>query len=402
MRLYSACGTICLLICLKSSLVTCAVTAQDMRAHLSTILPANYTTYIRPILNQNDPVKVTMDLHLIGINSFDNREQKLTTTAYLNVEWTDQVIADSWIDTDINHVYVPQGNVWRPDLALQNGFDTMVGLGSSFLYVRVDRNGLVTWRPYQVFESGCEVNVRFFPFDKTSCELKFLVWSNTLDKVSVARGTVGFDTTLFEANSEWTVLQTSVSEFNAGDNSGILFKIEMERKPLHYLVTILVPVILLGALNAFLFVLPADSGEKTGYAVTAFLSFAVFLTIVGDEIPENSDKASMFSLYIFIMTMVSTLLVGVTIFQLRIHHRTDDHVPSRFLTRFTRLVRKVRCACCVGRNPKGREGPEVEEITWESITEAIDFAGFFFVMLFMLIFTMAIVVASTVGTQVPN
>jgi len=379
-----------------------SVTADDMRIHLGTILPSNYTSYVRPIQDQLTAVAVTANLYLIGINNFDNQEQKLTTTAYIEIQWTDEIIRDYWANAAVDEVYVPQGNVWVPDLALQNGFETMVGLGDSFLYVRVKKDGSVLWRPYQVFESGCEVVVTFFPFDKSTCDLKFLIWSNTLDKVKVGKGTVGFDTSLYEGNSEWTVLNTQVTEFTDGGYSGILFTIQMKRKPLHYLINILVPVIMLGLLNGFLFVLPSDSGEKTGYAVTAFLSFAVFLTIISTEMPQNSEKTSLFSMYIFIMTMASTVMVVLTILQLGIHHRSEDQPISGLLYSFTRAVRRIQCAFCVGGGhvvKDRKRALELEEITWKSVTNAIDFVGFWTFILFMLLFTGIIVAVSTLGSE---
>ncbi|XP_052773273.1 acetylcholine receptor subunit beta-like [Mya arenaria] len=384
--------------------VSC-ITSEEMRLHLGNVLPVNYTTYIRPVLDQSTAVAVTVDLHLIGINYFDNQEQKLVTTAYLDIQWTDEVIARNWGDAgnaDIEEVYVPQGNVWVPDMALQNGFETMVGLGDSFLYIRIKKDGTVLWRPYQVFESGCEVVITFFPFDKTSCELKLLIWSNTKEKVSLSQGTIGFDTSLYEKNSEWDILKTSTTEVTSGDNSGILFIIEMKRKPLEYLITILVPVIMLGLLNAFLFVLPADSGEKTGYAVTAFLSFAVFLTIISTEMPRNSEDTSMFSLYIFIMTMASTVMVVVTIIQLRIHHRPEERPVSRHFYAITQCVRRIQCAICVGGGHVARDvkrAQEAEEVTWKSVSAAIDFIGFWTFLIFMTVFTATILAVSMLGDK---
>jgi hypothetical protein len=53
---------------------------------------------------------------------------------------------------------------------------------------------------------------------------------------------------------------------------------------------VIVPVILLGIFNVFTFVLPADSGEKIGYSVTVFPSFAVCLTVVSAELPKTSES----------------------------------------------------------------------------------------------------------------
>ena len=61
-----------------------AVSASDMKTHLTNTFN-NYDTRVRPVYSdQSNAVHVTMDLYVIGINSFDSAEQKLTTTAYLH------------------------------------------------------------------------------------------------------------------------------------------------------------------------------------------------------------------------------------------------------------------------------------------------------------------------------
>jgi hypothetical protein len=42
-------------------------------------------------------------------------------------------------------------------------------------------------------------------------------------------------------------------------------------------------------LNIFVFLLPADSGERVGYAITVLLAIAVFLTISSDSLPATSN-----------------------------------------------------------------------------------------------------------------
>lgn len=372
------------------------VTAANMRTHLSTTLSSSYYTYVRPLVDQTGIVDVTVDLYLVGLNNFDNSEQKLTTTAYLEIKWTDELVARNWTNADIDTIYIPQTDIWIPDLALQNGFETLTGLGNKFLYLQAEKAGNVTWRPYQVFESACEVHVTFFPFDKTTCDLKFVIWSNTKDTVTVRTGSVGLNTDLYEGNSAWDMLSTSTTDFTTSKSTGVTFTFVIQRKPLHYLINIMLPVILLGILNAFVFVLPASSGEKTGFSVTAFLSFAVFLTIVSTELPRNSTSVSTFSLYLVIMTLVSTLMVAVTIIQLRIFNRADETPVSGFWFRIVGCVRRIQCSFCIGGGHVAIKKAD-DEITWKSVTNGIDFIGFWSCLLFVILFTIVVLIISMIG-----
>ena len=69
----------------------------------------------------------------------------------------------------------------------------------------------------------------------------------------------------------------------------------LERKPVYYLVTVVIPCIILSALSLTMFCVPAESGEKVSIGVTILLSFFVFLVMVNDIVPEASENVPLFS-----------------------------------------------------------------------------------------------------------
>ncbi|XP_046553804.1 acetylcholine receptor subunit beta-type unc-29-like [Haliotis rubra] len=96
-----------------------------------------------------------------------------------------------------------------------------------------------------------------------------------------------------------------------------LITINLKRRPLFYIFTILLPVVLLHFLNSFVFLLPSQSGEKTSMAVSILLSFQLFLSIIRDSLPENSLTVSLFSLYVSQANFTSVVIVGVNILLLK-------------------------------------------------------------------------------------
>ena len=381
-------------------------TAADMKTLFETIIPTSgsnpYYNSVRPKSDQAQAVTVTVDMYLIGINSFDNAQQKLTTTAYLEIKWTDEIMASYWpASSTIQTAYVPQKQAWVPDIALKNGFESLTGLGNSFLYVKVNKDGSATWKPYQVFESSCEIDVSFFPFDKTTCELQFIIWSNTVNLVNATVGSVGINTEQYEKNAEWNILSAYASNYATTTTSGVTFTLELQRKPLDYILNILLPVIMLGIINVFVFILPAASGEKTGFAVTVFLSFAVFLTIISTELPQNSEILSSFSAYLFIMTLVSTIIVVVTIFQLNVFKRSDGRQITRGWYTLSRCVHKIQCTwCCTGTGQVAtskKQQKKAEEVTWKSLVNCLDFTFFYIFSIFLVLFTLIVLCVSAFG-----
>jgi hypothetical protein len=87
---------------------------------------------------------------------------------------------------DLEYIYIPQGNVWKPDISLQNGFENLEELGSKFIQVYVTSNGYILWKPFQIFDSKCNLNPTYFPLDEQTCHLDFVVWSLDIDDVTLS------------------------------------------------------------------------------------------------------------------------------------------------------------------------------------------------------------------------
>ena len=76
----------------------------------------------------------------------------------------------------------------------------------------------------------------------------------------------------------------SISYFNR-------FTIYMRRKPLYYVMNIMLPCLMLSLLDLLVFCLPPESGEKVSLGITVLLSFSVFLLVIADNVPQTSETA---------------------------------------------------------------------------------------------------------------
>ena len=197
-------------------------------------------------------------------------------------------------------------------------------------------------------------------------------------------------------NPQWDIISTNISYTNESAGNGvdlISFEIKMQRKPRHHLTTMFLPIILLAVLDIFVFALPSDGGEKSGYAVTVFLSFAVFLTIVNATMPENSEKLSIFSIYIILQTGQSTLITIISLLSIRFASLDETtKIPSVLATMTRLLFCKTTCKNAsntkvikIGNKGEDEEGTgkhaelndsicslEDETCTWRKVANAID------------------------------
>ena len=74
----------------------------------------------------------------------------------------------------------------------------------------------------------------------------------------------------------------------------VTFLFKFKRKPDFYGLNMILPVLLLAVMAVFVFMLPAESGEKIGFSLTVLLAFVVLMTLLGDKMPSTADHTSLF------------------------------------------------------------------------------------------------------------
>lgn len=271
---------------------------------------------------------------------------------------------------------------------------------------------------FQVLESTCDVDITYFPFDTQECDLKLMAWSYSKDDVNINVGSSGIQLVEYSSNSVWDVVSTSSSETNSFEAS-VTFSLKLKRKPIFYVINIIIPVVLLSVLNVCTFALPVSSGERASYSVTVFLSLAVFLTIVASELPKNSDVVSIISVYLTAMSVMSTLIVVICVIELRLAPRTVEEYP---INKFYRTIHTIHEILTFKRKRKDKVKPAKDshvnlkknnsnnpeetangqghldptdntkrhKLTWIKVISAMDFLLFWIFFVFTIVITVVI------------
>ena len=163
-------------------------------------------------------------------------------------------------------------------------------------------------------------------------------------QVYMTIGDEGFVLDEFESNSEWDVIETSAYEDEETTDSDVVFTIKLKRKPLYVLLSVIMPIIMLAVLNIFVFVLPSDCGEKASYSITVFLAFAVFLSIISATFPENSEVVALFSIYLIIQTLQSTIITLIALILTRVISFDSQGIPVP--PRLIWCLKVITFSCC--------------------------------------------------------
>ncbi|KAH3886467.1 acetylcholine receptor subunit beta-like 1 [Dreissena polymorpha] len=356
----------------------CYVESQgyDDAQTLLTYLFTAYDKSIRPIDKQTDAVNVTVDFNLLSVNDVNELSGALKTTGFLDVKWNDTSLNWTW-NGDANTLsfyHWPQNEVWKPDLTLKNSFLNYKSLGDSSLLVENNYTGEMTWHPFQVFESTCSFDITYFPFDIQNCDLIFTSWSYTKTQLNLQVGTNGLNLAYYEANSDWDLKSVSWSSSEGADETSVTFSIKIKRKPLYVLVTIVLPIIFLCILDLFTFVLPCSSGEKIGYSMIVFLSFAIFLTIASTTLPQSSESTAIMTIFVILQTAASMVIVIVSVLLVRINNFSKStRIPCPIIA----TMRVLKCRVCntkVDTSDSGSIDSDGEEVpfTWKDVADMID------------------------------
>ena len=322
----------------------------QMEVALHKKLFESYNPDVMPVENISKPIEVSIDLYIWNIDNIDEKSQTFTIRAFLENRWENSFL--KWNHTDyggIKTINVRNENIWLPDLALQNVYDSPTELGQRDGRSIVDYNGVCTTWPYKMFQVGCKITVRKYPFDVQICELDFLSWTNP-NSVLQLKGPKKLSFSYYRESVEWSLDEYNVTLYQNPYGKDfwdhVLFRFTLRRKWLFQLINIIAPIICISLLNPTCFVIPAECGEKITLCLSIFLTLAVFLTLISDALPESSDETSLFSIYVGLQLACSGLTIVAAVISLHLYYK-DQSEPVTF---YYRLLARLFCSTDTSKN----------------------------------------------------
>ena len=304
-------------------------------------------TDIIPVDNQDNGITVTMSMALDSLNGYDAVKGQIDISGSISLEWTDESaqlirkygIGDDFARTGSDTIIIDPDKAWTPSLVLTNAVDTVTEIGDTTYKLRYNiATEIVTWEPRVLLKASCTPDVTYYPFDRQTCFFTYTAWGFTTSEIDLAIGTSEWDTSKYESNGVWDVVSTSSETYQSGGSTYAKFSIIIERQPLYFTFNIALPILLLGLLNGFVFLLPAESGERVGFCVTCFLSFVILLQTTMAYLPEIASPMSLLCFYVIVMMVFSMFINILTILMLRVYHKPAKDKVSRYVLATTKLA----------------------------------------------------------------
>ncbi|XP_071096135.1 neuronal acetylcholine receptor subunit beta-3-like [Haliotis cracherodii] len=246
----------------------------------------------------------------------------------LTLEWTDDL--QTWNPgrySDITNITIPVEKLWLPDLILVNGLDDTSLILPNGEMARVKSDGRVTWYKLITKHTKCPLDMTTFPFDTQTCSIKFSQCSSAIYEINMTEDGIEIDPlVMFQQNGEWEIVgkseETIVYSYDQKYSyQEMAFRFVFRRKYLYYIITNILPVMLLSVLNLGMFLLPPESGEKVSLCISIVLSYAVLLSVISGSLPEVSDTVSIFGIYLLAMMFLKVTTTLITVAILNVYHR---------------------------------------------------------------------------------
>ncbi|XP_048249179.1 neuronal acetylcholine receptor subunit alpha-3-like [Haliotis rufescens] len=279
-----------------------------------------YSPKYRPLYNQSHHVDVHCTLNLLSIIEVDQVRQILQSNVWVNLTWRDEfLIWKSENYSGIKSIHPPLTDIWRPRLILTVSLEDRDVFKDDTPGITVYSDGTVTWSPGANFLTACKLDLTLFPFDVQTFEFRFLPASYDSHEVKLVSSLKTANTRSFTSNGEWIVSRSRAYTREIAKGSGekrfstLYIQFDFERRPTFFLLSVILPVVLLSFLNIFVFALPCECGEKVSYAVTCLLSLTLFMSIVSGLLPKSSDNIPLVTMYLTCLLGISVLSVVATI-----------------------------------------------------------------------------------------
>ncbi|XP_012326057.1 5-hydroxytryptamine receptor 3A isoform X1 [Aotus nancymaae] len=271
-------------------------TTKPALLRLSDYLLTNYKKGVRPVRDWRKPTTISIDVIVYAILNVDEKNQVLTTYIWYRQYWTDEFLQWNPEDFDnITKLSIPTDSIWVPDILINEFVD--VGKSPNIPYVYIQHQGEVqNYKPLQVV-TACSLDIYNFPFDVQNCSLTFTSWLHTIQDINISLWRspekVKFDKSVFMNQGEWELLVVLpyFREFSMESSdcyAEMKFYVVIRRRPLFYVVGLLLPSIFLMVMDIVGFYLPPNSGERVSFKITLLLGYSVFLIIVSDTLPATA------------------------------------------------------------------------------------------------------------------
>uniref|UniRef100_A0A3Q3W5E6 5-hydroxytryptamine (serotonin) receptor 3A n=1 Tax=Mola mola TaxID=94237 RepID=A0A3Q3W5E6_MOLML len=296
-----------------------------MKALEENLFPHKLT---RPVRSFSEPLNVSVDITVLGILGVVS-------------EWNISGLRWDEKECGTTRVSLPRANIWVPDIHITEFTDEDNSPKTPYIYL-YNTGEVFDDRPVKVV-SSCRMVIYTFPFDIQNCSLTFGSYLHFAEQVlNQSREVIHMD-------GEWELADIHVTPITVAlvdaRYSEIVYHLILRRRPVLYVVNLLIPSCFLITVDIFSFMLPPHSVDRSAFKMTLILGYTVFLLIMNDLLPITGNETPLINVFfsVSLALMVASLLETVLITNIQLSTSQYSAVP-RWLSV---LVRNLDLTYCI-------------------------------------------------------
>ncbi|XP_060934857.1 5-hydroxytryptamine receptor 3A-like [Limanda limanda] len=293
----------------------------------------------RPAVNLSNPTIANISFTLYAVLGVNEKTQILTTFLWLRLYWHHEFLVWDPEECDgVTRISLPVKELWSPDIIVYEFVGDDVSQACPYVYV--NHTGHIRWDRMLRLVSACNLEIFSFPFDVQNCTFTFGSYMHTIRDVRISPALTfaemsGNSKRYLEASGEWELVdilgETSILRFGIDEWDIITFWVVIKRRPVLYVVNLLIPSSFLMLIDILSFYLPPHSVDRASFKMTLILGYTVFLLIMNDLLPSTANGTPIIGIYfsVCLALMVISLLETVIITNV-LHHSSKKYreVPN--------------------------------------------------------------------------
>ncbi|XP_036179869.1 5-hydroxytryptamine receptor 3B [Myotis myotis] len=295
--------------------------------HLTKQLLQKYQKDVRPVHDWTEATTVYLDVFVRAVLDVDAQNQKLKTNVWYSEVWDDEFLSwNSSMFDDISQISLPLSAIWAPDIIINEFVD--IERLPELHYVYVNSSGTIRNSKSIQVVSACSLETYAFPFDIQNCSLTFNSILHTVEDVDLAflrsREDVKQDRKAFSNDSEWELLSVSsaysILQGSAGDVAQIQFHVVIRRRPLVYVVSLLIPSIFLMLVDLGSFYIPPTCRARIIFKTSLLVGYTVFRVNMSDEMPQSAVSTPLIGVFFTVCMAFLVLSLSKSILLVKFLH----------------------------------------------------------------------------------
>ncbi|XP_016116545.1 neuronal acetylcholine receptor subunit beta-3-like [Sinocyclocheilus grahami] len=273
-------------------------------------------------LYYGDATRVFVELYVTSIIDVNEKAQSLTIQVKMITAWIN--IKMDWNSHEfcgMNTFSARKDMVWTPDIVIAESIKTDFGTKES-PYVQFYSYAFTVLSDILVLTTACKMDLHKFPFDIHSCNLTLQSSAYSIEELKVltfadSEWVTHESKQTFQAQGEWELLSINMVKSNISVGyewdmkDQLIYQITIKRRPLLYVINIILPVFFFLVLDVMSFFIDASGTDKLSFKVTLLLSISVLLLILNDTLPSTADKIPLIGIYCSVIFS----LIGISILE---------------------------------------------------------------------------------------